>query len=298
MGVGSDLSGSTRTPAIMTGIYGFRPTINRLPWAKQAELIKKGWTGLFPTLGPMTRSAEDLTLFMKTVIQSRPWLYDSTALAVPWHDVPKKEKLTIGVWLQDPEFPVFPTMVRVIATAVDKLKAAGHNVKILDSAPSTMKAMKIGMRSLALGGLDLGQKFLADAGEDPVPELAAMNVSDYLDDDFVADIDENLRVSADLEDYRDDWAKIWWANDLDVLICPPCRGTAVPHGEFGPLFYTIVWSVLDVRTRILGFSRGRCLGVVRQEANLMYSAQRVLCLLVRLTRSLILRTDVSYLNLS
>src|SRR4051794_22678288 len=103
MGVGSDIAGSVRGPAILTGVFGFRPTVNRIPWAKQAELAQKGWTGIFPTLGPMTRSAEDLTLFMKTVIQSRPWMYDSTALAVPWHEVPKKEKLTIGVWLQDPE---------------------------------------------------------------------------------------------------------------------------------------------------------------------------------------------------
>ncbi|RKK82220.1 hypothetical protein BFJ68_g15651 [Fusarium oxysporum] len=97
MGVKSDIAGSVRVPARFTGVYGFRPEVNRLPWSKQAELASKGWQGVQPTLGQMARTAQDLTLFMKTIIQVEPWRYDSTAFAVPWHDAPRKDKLTIGV---------------------------------------------------------------------------------------------------------------------------------------------------------------------------------------------------------
>lgn len=97
MGVKPDIAGSVRVPARFTGVYGFRPEVNRLPWSKQAELASKGWQVVQPTLSPMARTAQDLTLFMKTIIQVEPWRYDSTAFAVPWHDAPRKDKLTIGV---------------------------------------------------------------------------------------------------------------------------------------------------------------------------------------------------------
>lgn len=72
MGVKSDIAGSVRVPARFTGVYGFRPEVNRLPWTKQAELASKGWQGVQPTLGQMARTAQDLTLFMKTIIQVEP----------------------------------------------------------------------------------------------------------------------------------------------------------------------------------------------------------------------------------
>jgi amidase len=249
MGVGSDIAGSVRVPAALTGCFGFKPTAHRLPWAGQAHLMPKGWTGILPTLGPLATSADDLTLFMRTVIQARPWVYDSSALALPWHHVPRKQNLNVAVWLQDPEFPVLPPVARTMASAAAKLKAAGHNVRILDpaSVPSTMRAMKISMRSFALDTENLAHTFLAAAGEDPIPDLAAMNPADYLDADFKPDLAENLRVSAALHDYRHEWAQIWRDGDLDVLICPASRGTAVPHGEFGPLMYTILWNLLDVQ---------------------------------------------------
>ncbi|KAF4982931.1 hypothetical protein F66182_17089 [Fusarium sp. NRRL 66182] len=245
MGVGSDIAGSVRVPALFTGIYGFRPTVNRLPFSKQADLFCKGWQGVYPTLGPIAHTAQDLTLFMKTVIQAEPWRYDSTALAIPWHDVPRKEKLTIGVWPQDPEFPVFPPIARTMASAVDKLRAAGHTIQIVE-APPTMKAMKIAMRWFALDQVNLPFKFLENGGESPIAELDAMNPGKFLDPGFVPDLDENIRISADIQDYREEWAKIWRDAGIDVLLCPASRGSAVPHGEFGPLMYTILWNLLDV----------------------------------------------------
>ncbi|KAF5970661.1 amidase [Fusarium coicis] len=254
MGVGSDIAGSVRVPALFTGVYGFRPTVNRLPWSKQAELAPKGWQGVQPTLGPMARTAEDLTLFMKTIIQAEPWRYDSTAFAIPWHDAPRKDKLTIGVWWQDPDFPVFPPIARTMASAVDRLRAVGHTIKVIE-APPTMKAMKIAMRWFALDQVNLPFKFLQDGGESPIADLDAMDPGKFLDPGFVADLSENVRISADIHDYREEWAKIWREAGIDVLLCPASRGSAVPHGEFGPLMYTIPWNLLDFPSSVVPFGK-------------------------------------------
>lgn len=254
MGVGSDIAGSVRVPALLTGIYGFRPTVNRLPFSKQAELASKGWQGVQPTLGPMAHSAQDLTLFMKTIIEAEPWRYDSTAFAIPWHNVPRKDKLTIGLWSQDPEFPVYPPIARSIASAVDKLKAAGHTVKPIE-APPTMKAMKIAMRWFALDQVNLPFQFLEAGGESPIADLAAMDPSQFLEPGFVADLAENIRISADIHDYREEWARIWRDAGIDVLLCPASRGCALPHGEFGPLMYTILWNLLDFPSSVVPFGK-------------------------------------------
>jgi amidase len=230
-----------------------------------------------------------MTLFTRTVIQSKPWMIDSTALSVPWRDVPKQKSLTIGVWSQDPEFPVFPPVARTMAEAVEKLKAAGHTIKHITAPPSS-RGMKIAMRSFALDTHNLAHKFLADAGEDPHADLAAMNPFDYTDADFVPDLKENLKVSADLHDFRDDWAKIWRDGGLDVLICPAARGTAVPHGEFGPLNYTILWNLLDVS--LMTHSKASLYSLLTN----YYSFRQVWSLSVRLTSNSTPKMDVSHSN--
>ncbi|KAK0388793.1 hypothetical protein NLU13_5036 [Sarocladium strictum] len=245
IGIGSDIAGSVRVPALCTGLYGFKPTVNRLPWAGQAVLADKGWQGVQPTLGPMAHTPQDLTLFMRTVIQAEPWRRDATALAIPWHEPAKKDKLTIGVWSQDPDFPVFPPVARCIAAAAEKLRAAGHTVKTVQ-APPTLRAMKIAMRWFAIDQVNLPLKLAADGGEEPIADLDAMDPRKFLDPDFAPSLAENIAISADIHDYREDWGKIWREAGIDVLLCPASRGSAVPHGEFGPLMYTIPWNLLDV----------------------------------------------------
>lgn len=251
MGVGTDMGGSIRAPALCNGVFGFKPTANRIPWAKQQKLIPKGWPAIAPTLGPLTHSSRDLTLFTKTVLQTQPWLRDSTALAIPWRDIQKKTRLTIGVWLNDPEFPVFPTAARILNSAVSKLEAAGHTVKVLESAPSVVAAMKIAFRSFGLETESGVFKSLAEAGEEPIPELSATDPRKFLGNNHVADLSEVWGVNAALEDYREEWAQVWRRENLDVLLCPGARGTAVPHGQFGPPMYTMIWNLLDVSSTLV-----------------------------------------------
>ncbi|KAL7911416.1 amidase [Trichoderma velutinum] len=254
MGVGTDMGGSVRSPALCTGVFGFKPTANRIPWGKQHRLLPKGWPAIIPTMGPLAQSARDLTLFTKAVLEAQPWLQDSTALAIPWHDVPKKKSLNIGVWLNDPEFPVFPPTARILNSAVDKLKAAGHTVTVLESAPSVVYGNSLAYRSFSLETEPSVMKSLADAGEEPIPDLVATNPRNFVGKDHVADLSEVWAINAALEDYREEWAQIWRKGNLDVLLCPPSRaGTAVPHGQFGAPHYAMIWNLLDFPASVIPF---------------------------------------------
>lgn len=68
-------------------------------------------------------------MFMKTVIESKPWTNDSMVLPIPWRDQEKHihqdgKKLTVGVmWTDDVVTPA-PAVTRALKEVVDRLKLA------------------------------------------------------------------------------------------------------------------------------------------------------------------------------
>ncbi|KAH6999338.1 amidase signature domain-containing protein, partial [Ilyonectria destructans] len=76
LGVGTDVGGSIRSPALCTGLFGFKPSSNRLPYAGQQALFPKGYPGEVPPVGPLAQSARHLTLFCKAIVNSDCWKSD------------------------------------------------------------------------------------------------------------------------------------------------------------------------------------------------------------------------------
>jgi amidase len=153
--------------------------------------------------------------------------------------------LRIGVWSDDPSFPVHPPVARILASAVSKLRDAGHEIITIPNAPSLATALLTAVRSFSLDKDQAPIKPLREANEDLHPAL-----EELIGQTFLAghdpDLSEVWAVNASKEDIREEWAKVWWGNGLDVLICPGSRSTAVPHGRYGPPAWTLAWNLLDV----------------------------------------------------
>lgn len=246
LGLGSDIGGSIRAPSLCNGVFGMKLSSDRLPYAKQQELFPKGWPSIVCSLGPHAHSARDLTLFCKSVLQTQPWRRDSTAYALPWRELPRKTKLRIGVWPDEPSFPVHPPVSRILASATAKLRDAGHELIMIQDAPSLANAVMTACRSFALDKDQTPIKPLREANEDLHPaykELIAQTFPDGHD----PDLSEVWAVNAAKEDIREEWARVWWGHGLDVLICPGSRSTSVPHWKYGPPAWTLIWNLLDVR---------------------------------------------------
>ncbi|TVY40668.1 putative amidase [Lachnellula occidentalis] len=135
LGVGTDIGGSIRSPAANCGVYGMKPTALRLPvlgWLGPAG----GQEQVVPTIGPLSTSLEGCKLFIKTLLDSKPWLKEPTLMPFPWkqEDFFKGKKLKVGVLWDDEVVKPHPPVTRALKQMVDKLKSTG-NVEVVEWKP-------------------------------------------------------------------------------------------------------------------------------------------------------------------
>ena len=107
LGEGTDVGGSVRIPAICNGIYGFKPSLGRVPGEGQtgAQLEAAGKVGIESIVGPIANSLEDIDLFMEVVEAAEAWKMEAAIIPGKWwsgstDDIQgpqKKKNLLIGV---------------------------------------------------------------------------------------------------------------------------------------------------------------------------------------------------------
>ncbi|KIW74080.1 hypothetical protein Z517_12490 [Fonsecaea pedrosoi CBS 271.37] len=243
LGVGTDIGGSIRIPALCCGTYGFKPSVDRIPFGGQTNPVLDGWTGIMPAAGPLATTARDLRLFLETVINSKPWNLDYTALAMPWHPVEERKTLTIGVILECPTWLVQPPILRALKTAADKLKQAGHNIVMLENFPSFKEATELSWSFFDIDNECTGFKHIEASGEPWVT-----SVKDLYTPPPEGRRDKTLGDLLDMNEkrlkFRADWLKLFVANKLDVIVAPGSHKTAVPHDTFRYPPYTVMWNLL------------------------------------------------------
>lgn len=131
-GFGTDIGGSIRIPAAFNGIYGVRPSSGRLPYEGMANSMD-GQNSVLSVVGPLAGSVASLRLLVKALLGVKPWNDDPMVIELPWREekegaVTNKKKLVFGVMRDDSVVGVTPPVKRAINVAVEKLKAAGHEV--------------------------------------------------------------------------------------------------------------------------------------------------------------------------
>lgn len=86
--------------------------------------------------GPLTHSIKDMKLFVTSVLQQQPWLYDSKVIPMPWRQAEEdavKSKissggLTLGFYSSDGNVRPHPPVARGIDMVVETLQKNGHTV--------------------------------------------------------------------------------------------------------------------------------------------------------------------------
>ncbi|CAG8943231.1 unnamed protein product [Penicillium salamii] len=256
LGVGTDIGGSIRIPAHCCGLYGFRPSAQRVPNGGMRGLNTSGMKFLLSCAGPLSSDLNGIETFFKSVFETEPGRLDSSVLDIPWREVPVKcSTLKIGVVPESSIFPLHPPVRRALTEAVRLLEAQGHQiVQLTEEECRIVESNEIGW---SLFGLDQGsQKHLESTGEPPVPamhylhkqaeKLMGFYKPSLPDTTSLDPLHKLALLNTHRANLREAYRKMWLEHDLDICIAPPAQTTAVPHDTFGLAPYTTFTNVLDV----------------------------------------------------
>ena len=244
MGIGTDIGGSIRIPAHFNGIFGFKPTPGRLSnqGIRAPRLNDElGETNTRATAGPLARSADDLVLVMRALLQETMWLNDPNLARQPWREerFQEKKRLTIGYYTDDQWFTPSPACIRAVNEAAEALRRLGHQV-----VPYTPVDVREGIRLfVAIVQADGNRHFLNSLeGEKVHPLYDALLLNSRLPafarpliarilramgEDRTALLVEAVRsrstyeyfeLVTELKRYAQRWLDDWRENHIDLLL--------------------------------------------------------------------------------
>jgi amidase len=122
----TDIGGSIRAPAAFNGLYGMRPTADRIPKGGMRS-TESGQISIRVSCGPVCHSVDDLRTFT-AVLNAHPVnRYDVTCTPVPWRSVERPSSpLKIGVMKWDGVVMPHPPVIRALEETKKNLQQAGH----------------------------------------------------------------------------------------------------------------------------------------------------------------------------
>ena len=257
LGIGTDIGGSIRSPAANNGVYGLRPTSHRLPLGGvTATMI--GQEQIVPVIGPLSTSLEGCKLFMKTLIDQKPWWIDPSLVPIPWQDSRKYLKrsdgtwrLKIGVMWDDGVVKPHPPITRALRLVCDKLKQL-PGVELVDWKPYKHDyAWEITSSLYFADGAKEERDAIGASGE-PWRPLSHFIITEQpcVKELSVSEVWEWTRKR---QEYRAEYAEVWnktpvggdGESAVDVILCPVGPGAAPPLNHARYWGYTSQWNLLD-----------------------------------------------------
>lgn len=141
VGFGTDIAGSVRMPASANGIYGFKPSACRLPYQGMATSLD-GQNTVLSAVGPLATSARDMRLVMRSLLSTKPWLFDPLVVELPYRDEAENEarklatdQLVFGIMAHDGAVTPHPPVARAMEIVRSTIEKMGH--KVVEWTPPT-----------------------------------------------------------------------------------------------------------------------------------------------------------------
>lgn len=254
LGVGTDIGGSIRIPAMCNGLWGIKPSVGRVPYGGHICAMRKGdgKLGLSSAAGPLATSLRDCELFLKVVAESEPWETQADVVPGFWESQGSAggqwEPPVFGVLRTDNNTTPLPPVAKTLDEAVQALKSAGLDVFEVDSS-AFQKCQGLANKFFSAGGDNAMLDLLESTGEPLIPWLAsritrrpAKGVT-FLEDRQV----EREQLIAEM-------LKCFRTNDgrrIDVILCPVAPHPVPEVDRWNATGYTSSFVLLDWATGVL-----------------------------------------------
>lgn len=256
VGLGSDIGGSIRVPAGFCGVYGFKPTVGRLPIRDNYSPMA-GSESISATTGPIGRTLEITQLVVRTILEAKPWrirpelsaqVFDENPLA----EVHERGKLVVGVLCDDGVVEPQPPVRRALEDAIAKLKSSGKvagieievvNFNPLESEMTSHSAIVETLTPLYFedgGKTDLSHT--TRVGEPLLPMTQAIFEHAPLKQLTILEL---WALNRRKTQFRTAYSDLWRKSNIDVLLMPLHPGSAQPHYTTFSINYSAVWNFLD-----------------------------------------------------
>ncbi|KAF7590431.1 hypothetical protein BBP40_002887 [Aspergillus hancockii] len=180
VGFGTDIGGSIRIPAMCNGIYGFKPSVGRVPYRGQGggHIPGKSRISLQAVAGPLARSVADLGAVMQEIVP-RAELFDEECIPGRWQGefpfrLPETQdrNITIGVLRSDGIVEPLPPIAKVLDEVAEVLrKIPGVNVVEIPVPSALTKCQGIAGRLMGIDGGNAMMDLLESTGEPLIPWL-------------------------------------------------------------------------------------------------------------------------------
>lgn len=251
LGFGTDIGGSIRIPSAFQGLYGLRPTSNRISYLRVSNSYS-GQTTMPSVIGPMARSLADIEYITKLIFNGNLWKSDPKVAPVPFSDNSsvKQEKLTYGLWKFDGVVRPHPPIQRALEETAKSLKAEGHEIVEIQ-LPNMDKIYETAMNIFTADkGLEV-QEMCKESGEPVVPAVKGFVCSKPGESPI--DVNEWWNLCNQQYDCQQEFYKFWEqtasitgsGKPIDAIICPVWPFTAFLPGYHDSLNYSCPFNLLD-----------------------------------------------------
>jgi amidase len=248
LGVGTDVGGSIRIPAMCNGVYGVKPSWQRVPYAGQQGANQAGSAAIAlpASAGPIAASMRDCELFLSAVADQRPWALDPDSAYGFWPEqgpAPSKQDIVIGIVRTDGLIEPLPPIRKIIEEAATALKFQGIQTVEMDITSVFSKCQTL---ANALFGID-GNHFVFD-----IIEATGEPLSPWLQTRLrrkkPKSLDEVRELHARKEVLRMEFLKIWkdeTGRTIDAFICPVAPHPVPAIDQYNGVSYTSSFVLLD-----------------------------------------------------
>ncbi|TDZ30151.1 putative amidase [Colletotrichum spinosum] len=259
IGIGTDIGGSIRVPAMCNGVYGFKPSNGRVPYGGQVLPGVEGMsrTSVQAVAGPIGRSVEDIDAFLREVVpRAAQWGED--CMPATWSPTPrsmtpsgcgKNGELVIGILRSDGNCSLLPPIAKVLGEVSTSLSLS-PSIKILEleTPQAWTKAQSVMNKLMGVDGSGPMADMIEAMGEPLVPWTAAR---------FKRGQPLPLTRVAELQAQRSqlerEMLKVWVEDDgfgrrrqrIDAIICPLAPHPVPPIDRYNAVGMTSSWVLLD-----------------------------------------------------